>query len=136
MVTRGSPISPRVVKTIRRRGARFTCSYEEEKRALEEKVHWLQTGVSQNSSVAVFTDSQSLCIALLGKSCLDPLRFNLRELRRQINLQWIPAHSNMLGNEIADSAAKQACSEDAQLPGVTYIYICAQIRNMVKDPPI
>ena len=83
MVTRGNPNSPRVVKTIRRRGARFTCSYEEEKWALEEAVHWLQTGVPQNSSVAVFTDSQSLCVALLRKSTgLDPFGFNLRGLRR------------------------------------------------------
>ena len=68
VITWGYPILPKIVKTIRRRGARFTCSYEEEKRALEEAVHWLQTGVQQNSSVAVFTDSQSLCVALLGKS--------------------------------------------------------------------
>ena len=55
-------------------GARFTCPYEEEKKALEEAVHWLQTSVPHSSSVAVFTDSQSLCIALLGKSTgLDPL---------------------------------------------------------------
>ena len=79
-----NPTSPRLVKTIRRRGARFTCSYEEEKRALEEAVHWLQTGVPQNSSVAVFTNSQSL----LGKGTgLDPLRFNFKGLRRQISIQ-------------------------------------------------
>ena len=66
--TRGNPTFSKVVKTIRRRGARFTCSYEEEKRALEEAVPWLQTGVSQTSSVAVFTDFKSLCAALLGKS--------------------------------------------------------------------
>ena len=64
VVTRGNPTSPRVVNTIRQRGARFTCFYEEEKRALEEAVHWLQTDVSQNSSVAVFTGSQSLCALL------------------------------------------------------------------------
>ena len=57
VVTRGNPTSPKVVKTIRQRGARFTSSYKEEKRALEEAVHWLQTDVPQNSSVAVFTDS-------------------------------------------------------------------------------
>ena len=68
VVTREYPTSLKVVKTIRRRGARFTCSYEEEKRALEEAVPWLQTGVSQTSSVAVFTDFKSLCAALLGKS--------------------------------------------------------------------
>ena len=88
VVTRRNPTSPMVVKTIQRRSARFTCSYEEEKRALEEAVNWLQTGVPQNSSVALFTDSQSLCVALIGKSTgLDSLRFNLRGLRRQITIQ-------------------------------------------------
>ena len=75
---------------------------------IEEWVLWSpgkpQTGVPQNSLVAVFTDSQSLCAALLGKSTgLDPLRFNLKQLRRQITIQRIPGHSNILGNEIADS---------------------------------
>ena len=93
--------------------------------------------MSQDSSVAVFTDSQSLCVALLEKSTgLDPLRFNLRELRRQITIQWIQGHSNILGNEIANYVAKQACSENSQLPGVTYTSICARIRHIVKYPPI
>ena len=52
----------------------FIYYYEEEKKALEEAVHWLQTGVPQNFSVTVFTDSQSLRTALLGKSIgLDSL---------------------------------------------------------------
>ena len=105
VVTRG-PNSPKVVKTIRRRGAHFTCSCEEEKRALEEAIHWLKTGVPQNSSVVVFSDSQSLSAALLGKStCLDPPRPYLKGLRRQITIQWIPAHSNISGNEMADYVA-------------------------------
>ena len=85
VVTEGYPTSPKVVKTILQKCARFTCSYEEEKRALEEAV---QTGVPQNSSVAVFTDSQCLCAALLGKSTgLEPLRFKLKGLRKQIKIQ-------------------------------------------------
>ena len=84
-----------------RRGARFTCSYYEEKRALEEAVHWLQTDVPQNSSVAVFTDSQSLCAAQLGKF-YRPRRPQIQGLRRQITIQWIPGHCDILGNEMAD----------------------------------
>ena len=115
VVTRGNLTSRKVVKTIRQRGAPFSCSYEEEKRALEEAVHWLQTDVPQNSSVTVFTYSQPLCAALLGKSTgLYPLRFNLTALRSQITIQWIPGHSNILGNEMPDCVAKQACSENAQ----------------------
>ena len=133
LVTRVNPTSPKVVKKLRRRGARFTCSYEKENWALEEAVHWLQTGVQQNSSVAVFTDSQSVCAALLGKSTgLDPFRFNTKGFIRQITIQWIPGHSNSLGNEIADSVAKQECSENGQLPGVTYPSICAEYETLSK----
>ena len=31
---------------------------------------------------------------------------------------------------------KHACSENLQLLGVTYTYICPRIRHVVKDPPI
>ena len=135
VATRVNPTSSEVVK-IWWTGTCFTCSYEEEKRALEKAVHWLQTGVPQNSSVAVFTDSQSLCAALLGKfRGLDPHIFKLKGLRRQIKIQWIPRHSNILGNEIADSVAKQASSENTQLLGITYTNICTRIKHMVKDPP-
>ena len=134
MVTRGNPTSPKVVKTIRRRGARFTCSYEKEKRALEEAVHWLQTGVPQNSSVAVFMDSESLCAALLIKStCLNPHRFKLKGLRRQITKQWVPGHKKISGNKMADSVTKQSCSKNLQLSCLTYKLICAQTENIYQS---
>ena len=41
VVNRRNPTSLKVVKTIRLRGARFICAYEQEKRTLEEVVHWL-----------------------------------------------------------------------------------------------
>ena len=91
----------------------------------------------QSYLVAVFTDSQSLWAVLLGKStCFDPLRFKLKVLRRQITVQCILGQSDILGNEFADSVVKQACSENAQLLGVTYTFKCARIRHVVKDPPI
>ena len=55
VVTRGSTNSLEVVKTIRRRSASFTCSYEEVKRTLEVAANWLQAGVPQNSLMAGFT---------------------------------------------------------------------------------
>ena len=93
VVTRGNPTSPEFVKTMQRKGACFTCSYEEEKRILEETVFRLQTGVPKSSSVTVFTDSQSICAALLEKSS-DSI-FKVSEYQ---SLQWIPGHSDILGN--------------------------------------
>ena len=83
-----------------------------------------------------FTDSQSLCAALFGMSkSLDPIS-KLKELRTTITILWIPGHSNFLGNETTGPIAKQACSENAHLPGVIYLSICTQIRQVVEDPPI
>ena len=87
--------SMEIQKTIRWRGAHFTCSIN------EEAIHWLQTGVPQNFLVAVFTDSQSLCAAQLGKF-YRPRRPQIQGLRRQITIQWIPGHCDILGNEMAD----------------------------------
>ena len=50
------------------------------------------------------------------------------------NFNW--NFKNHFGNEIAYSVAKQACSKNASLPGVTYISICARIRHMIKEPHI
>ena len=51
------------------------------RRAMEEPVRWLETGVPQISSVAVFTDYQFLCTALLGYSIdIDPSDSNLKFL--------------------------------------------------------
>ena len=52
------------------------------------------------------------------------------------HIQCIPGRSDILGNEMADYVAKQACSENSQLPGVTYTFICARIIHMVKNPLI
>ena len=37
---------------------------------------------------------------------------------------------------MADSVAKQACSENTHLSGVTYTSICERIKHVVKDPHI
>ena len=123
VVTRENPSSCEVVKTIRRKGAHLTCFYEKKKEGPGGS--GVLTGVRQNSSMAVFTDSQSLCADLIGKSTgLDPLRLKLKGLRRQITKQWIPGLSDILRSEMADSVAKQASTEIVQLLGVTYTYMC------------
>ena len=80
VVTRGNPTSPKVVKTIRRRGARFTCSYDEENRALEEAVHWLQTGVTNAKLFSGSVHGLPILFAVLLRKFadLDPHRFNLK----------------------------------------------------------
>ena len=64
VVTRGPVESPEVINSIKRRGAFFTCSYDEEVHALEMTMDWLER--NNIGDIAIVPDSQSLCLALLG----------------------------------------------------------------------
>jgi hypothetical protein len=64
--TTGDSSCPTVVDSLKQPGAIFTSSYEEEKRAMEMAIDWIEQHCEQNQKIAIFTDSQSLCTALLG----------------------------------------------------------------------
>ena len=45
---------------------------------MQMAVHWINQHLDQSTSVAIFTDSQSLCMALLGSSPdLAPLHLSI-----------------------------------------------------------
>ena len=155
VVTTGDPAHPIVTETIHIRGATITCSFEEECRAMWRAIDWLVTNAPGIQSAAVFTDSQSLCVALEGThQGIAPLREAISSLSRSIalSIQWIPGHCNIPGNDLADAAAKAAAKaaitpmSDAasRIPnevtcgtsaGITFSAICARIRAATRDPP-
>ena len=74
-------------------------------------VDWIREHLDQSTSVAIFTDSQSVCLALLGSSPdLDAHRLSINNIVALSHIQWIPGHCDIRGNELADSAAKSATS--------------------------
>ena len=66
IVTRGSPLQPKVVTIIKTRGKPFTSSYEVEAATMKSALPWTSTNASHPStSILFFTDSKSLCEALI-----------------------------------------------------------------------
>ena len=87
VITRGPAKSPTKVNAVRRRGAYYICSYDEEVLALEATMDWLET--HKPGPVAIITDNQSLCMALLGvRFKLDQLRLRLKNYSERIIIQW------------------------------------------------
>ena len=136
VVTFGEPDDPTVVDTLMKRGSAITCSFSEEATALEMSLDWIKEHCVAETKVAICTDSQSLCEALLG--CGDDvaaLRGKLLSAEAQIQIQWIPGHSKIAGNDLADSAAKEATTLQDDPTEITYKSACAYIRSTIKDTP-
>ncbi len=136
VVTTGDPNSPEVVATLLVRGAHLTCSYDEECRAMGMALEWVAR-LPADKTVAIFTDSQSLCQAIQNRSQqVENILESLRALPSGVTIQWVPGHSNIPGNELADCAAKKAASTSGSPAPVSYGSVCSHIGRVIRDPPI
>ena len=83
VVTRGSPLQPDVITTIKTKGQTFTSSYEEEAATMESALSWTLTNANHHSITILFcTDSKSLCEALISS---HPRTFSIHN---SINSIW------------------------------------------------
>ena len=89
-------------------------------------------------SILICTDSMALCSALLNPTTcpIQDLHRQLCSLTATVNIQWVPAHVNVPGNELADQAAKDATQLDEPSVGTSYGSIKQWIKWAIQDPPI
>ena len=74
-----------------------------------EATAWIRTNCTGEESILICTDSQSLCMALSNHNPeTEEIRYNLRDHTGKIYIQWIPGHTDVSRNDLADEAARDA----------------------------
>ena len=134
VVKTGKAEDPQVIARLVKRGY-FTCSYDEEANGLDMTLDLLEQ--NGRGPVSIVTDSQSLCMALMGVGFeLDEMRYRLRNYPFKLYLQWIPGHKNIPGNDMADEVAKEATEiRDAPHTSTWFHSTRARLRSLWKDMP-
>ena len=139
VICRGTMSSLQVEDVVGRRGARFSSSFDAEVSAMRVAVEWLiRRGVPGRSLIC--SDSRAVLEALRpgyrGTSGnLAVLKDRLRHVPGALFLQWVPAHCGLVGNELADQAAKAARSAPGPREPVSCSSAKACIRRGVADGP-
>ena len=95
--------------TIKTKGNTFS-SYKEEAPAMESALSWSFTNANHPSiTILVHTNNKLLCEALiLSNSHTSSIHSSFNSISFSIFIRWIPGHSAILGNKLANRVAKEA----------------------------
>ena len=134
VVTDGDPEVPTIITKIARKGSPVTCSYEEEMDAVEAATAWVRDNIKDTSTTLICTDSQSLCKAINNLNTeTEVIRQNIAKCSGSIIIQWIPGHSSIPGNVLADQEAKKATKTSTQSRAVSFRSACALVKLNYTD---
>ena len=134
VITRGDAEHPEVLETIIRKGAAYTCSYEEEVDAAITAAQWINLNCTEVEKILICTDSQSLCMALNSYNVeTAPIRAAVHNSPAEIIIQWIPGHSDVPGNEMADAAAKEGTELEIEYRPVSFRSACMMTNKCIPN---
>ena len=138
-VTRGSSIQPEVVTTIKIKRRTFTSSDEEEAAAMESALSWTSANANHPSITILFcTDSKSLCEALISSNHrTSSIHTSVDSISSSIFIQWIPGHSTIPANELANKTAKEPPPLPPTQPFLLFFSSTIQVINELihSHPP-
>ena len=136
-VTRGSSIQPEVVTTIKIKRRTFTSSYEEEAAAMESALSWTSANANHPSITILFCrDSKSLCEALISSNHrTSSIHTSINSISSSIFIQWIPGHSTIPANELANKAAKEPPPLPPTQPFLFFFSTMQVINELIHSHP-
>ena len=136
VITRGQPSIPEEIEVLMKKGASLTCSFDEEAAAMNLAMDWLEQ--NHPESAVIITDSQSLCQALNNvNEDVDDLRDRICAFQdtNNLHIQWVPGHCGIAGNELADTAAKEAARLTGPSGPISFPAVSSFIRQVTRDNP-
>ncbi|KAK7094328.1 hypothetical protein V1264_007968 [Littorina saxatilis] len=119
-------------------GGRLCSNYKAEVLALHKATETVLQWETRPKKAVFLSDSLSALQALCSgnpDSTMEHLMQNINTLAQTtaVVLQWIPAHTGIVGNEVADRLAKEGSKTEQQPSNLTYSEARTLLRNRQKS---